>query len=225
MLRELRSVVVSTEFQLDTNLMSWEIKALPYPTMYVEFGLAFLMFFFGCFYFYGWSHEDENTKNLILASGPVPMIMLFIFWIGIVRQKTCYHYRFTEKGGEVDYWLHFPKWAPWVFKGVSISAFIVVTTIFAIFPISLLSLVGPAGGMLIAARLLFSWKNEIKHRKFEWSRFHYVVIDRKRKKIVFEGFPFFFEVFLAEDQMECFLEVMRPRMPLDTTYVEGTWKR
>ena len=70
------------------ELMQWEIKAHAHPVILMDAGMAVLgflplMFFlYGCFF-----HENENTRYIFTDIPIFGMMLVFIMWIGIARQK------------------------------------------------------------------------------------------------------------------------------------------
>lgn len=213
------------------TLMCWELKAHPYPTfiMDIGFGLVTLSFIF--FYLYGYFHENGNTRELVTFSAPVPIAIILTFWIGIARQKTFYCYRISEKGGEVDYWLHFPKCAGWIFKGIAIFALVIVLAIISIMPMMIFALVGVGAITIPAALKLLAWENEIDSGSFEWDRVQLIVVDRKRSLVVLQrrydpDIPFeqnymYFEVFLPKQRFDGFIEACKQYAPSTVDFEEG----
>ena len=212
-------------------LMSWEIKAHPHPTLFMDIGFGLLTLLFCGFYLYGYFHEDESTRELVTFSAPVPVVIILIFWMGIARQKTFYSYRITEKGGEVDYWLHFPKYAGWIFKGIGIFVLVIVLAIVVIMPMMIFALVGIGAMTIPAALKLLAWENEVDSGSFEWDRVQLIVADRKRSLVVLQrrydpDIPFeqnyiYFEVFLPKHRFDGFIEACKQYAPSTVDFEEG----
>lgn len=214
------------------ELIQWEIKAHAHPVILMDAGMAVLgfiplMFFlYGCFF-----HENENTRYIFTDIPIFGMMLVFIMWIGIARQKTFYSYRVTEKGGEVKYWLHFPKCSGWIFKGIAIFALVTVLALIAIMPMMIFALVGIGAITIPAALKLLAWENEVDSDSFEWNRVQLILTDRKRSLVILErrydpDIPFeqnymYFRVFLPPHRISEFLDVCRRYAPACTYFQEG----
>ena len=220
-----------SEANSDAGLMSWEIKAYPQPTIFMDIGFGVLIILFVVFYLYGCLHEDEVAKDAITSSVPVPIAIFFIFWVGIVRQKTFYTYRITKKGGVVDYWLHFPAYAGFVFKGIAIFVLVAVLTMISIMPIMIFALVGIGAVTIPAALKLLAWENEVEHDGFEWERVQLVATDRSRNLVILQrrydpDIPFeqnylCFRVFLPKHRIDEFLDYCKVHAPSNVDFEEG----
>jgi hypothetical protein len=212
-------------------LMSWELKANPHPTLFMDVGFGLLTLLFCGFYLYGYFNEDETTRELVTFSAPLPVVIILIFWMGIARQKTFYSYRITEKGGEVDYWLHFPKYAGWIFKGAAIFVLVSVLAIVSIMPTMIFALVGIGAITIPAALKLLAWENEVNSGGFEWDRVQLIIADRKRSLVVLQrrydpDIPFeqnymYFEVFLPKQRFDGFLDACKRYAPSTVDFEEG----
>jgi len=159
------------------------------------------------------------------------MVLVFIMWIGIARQKTFYSYRITEKEGEVKYWLHFPKCSGWIFKGIAIFALVTILAIIAIMPMMIFALVGIGAITIPAALKLLAWENEVDIDSFEWDRVQLILTDRKRNLVILQrrydpDIPFeqnymYFRVFLPPHRINEFLDVCRGYAPAYADFQEG----
>jgi len=223
---------VSLEKEASSIFMSWEIKAHAHPTMFMDVGMAVLGAFPFIFCIYGvFFHENENTRHSFINSGAFGMELVFFIWIVIVRQKTFYSYRISEKGGEVDYWLYFPKCAGWIFKGIAVFVLVTVLAIISIMPMMIFALVGVGAMTVPAALKLLAWENEIDSGSFEWGRVQLIVADRKRSLVVLQrrydpDIPFeqnymYFEVFLPKQRFDEFIRACKHYAPSTVDFEEG----
>lgn len=213
------------------GLMSWEVKAHPHPTLFMDISFGVLTLLFGGFYLYGYFHDNDNTREVVTFSAPVPIVIILIFWIGIVRQKKFYTYRITEAGGTVDYWLHFSKHAAVVFKSIAIFVLGAVLAMISIMPMMIFALVGVGAITLPAALKLLAWENEIDHESFDWVRVQLIFTDRKRSLVILQrrydpDIPFeqnylYFRVFLPRHRVDEFLETCRKHAPANVDFEEG----
>jgi hypothetical protein len=218
--------------ELNLILMSWDIKAHAHPTLFIDVGMAVLGVFPFMFYLYGvFFHENDDTRHSFINSGIFGVALVFFIWIMIARQKTFYSYRITEKGGEVDYWLHFPKYAGWIFKGVAIFVLVSVLAIVSIMPTMIFALVGIGAITIPAALKLLAWENEVNSGGFEWDRVQLIIADRKRSLVVLQrrydpDIPFeqnymYFEVFLPKQRFDGFLDACKRYAPSTVDFEEG----
>jgi hypothetical protein len=218
--------------ELNSILMSWEIKAHAHPTLFMDIGMAVLGAFPLMFYLYGvFFHENDDTRHSFINSGMFGVALVLFIWVMIVRQKTFYSYRFTEKGGEVDYWLHFPKCAGWIFKGIAIFVLVTVLSIVAIMPVMIFALVGIGALTIPAALKLLAWENEINGDDFEWDRVQLILADRKRSLVVLQrkydpDIPFeqnfmYFRTFLPKHRFDEFLCACKRYAPSTVDFEEG----
>lgn len=218
--------------EVNSILMSWEIKAHAHPTLFMDIGMAVLGAFPLMFYLYGvFFHENDDTRHSFINSGMFGVALVLFLWVMIVRQKTFYSYRITEEGGEVDYWLHFPKCAGWIFKGIAIFVLVTVLSIVAIMPMMIFALVGIGALTIPAALKLLAWENEINGDDFEWDRVQLIVADRKRNLVVLQrrydpDIPFeqnymYFEVFLPKQRFDEFLETCKRYAPPAVDFEES----
>jgi len=208
-------------------LMTWKIKAYSHPTLFMDVGMAVLGFFTGVFILYGWFlHGNEDTKHLVVNTGLVGVVVVFILWAGVVRQKTVYNYRFTEFGCEVDYWLNLPKSGATLFKALSIFIFICILSMISIDPSLIWIAAGPAGITIISAIKLLHWENSVEHHSTDWARYDLVFIDRKRKMVVpsFQDNPLAgFEVHLEKDKIDEFVAFLKTVIP-NAEFREAKWE-
>jgi hypothetical protein len=56
-----------------------------------------------------------------------------------------------------------------------------------------------------------------------WDDYEHVIIDRKRRVVVFLDHPLTFEAFLERGQLDKYLDTIRPYMPPNTRYEERQW--
>ncbi|WP_141230182.1 hypothetical protein [Pseudomonas sp. Irchel 3A5] len=219
--------VVESEVGVHNAVVAWTIKAYPQPTLPMDIGMAVLAFFSGLFFLYGrFVYEDEHTKHLVVNSGVVGVVIVFILWIAVVRQKTVYSYRFTESGCEVEYWLNFPKSGSLFFKGLAIFALIAILSMISIDPSLIWIAAGPAGISIAAAVKLLNWENPVEHHATDWARYDLVFIDRKRKMVVpsFHADPLAgFEVHLEKARIDDFVAFLKTVIP-HAEFREAEWK-
>lgn len=222
------------KLQSDMSI-KWKIKAHAHPTLFLDVGMAVLFAFPAAFYLYGmYFHESENSRHSVFSSATVGMVMVFIFWIGIARQRTLYNYRISEKGGEVDYWLYYYKYSGALFKGIAIFVFVAILAMISIMPSMIFALAGVGGVTIVAAVKLWCWENKTNHRSFEWHRAQLIFTDRKRNLVILQrrydpDIPFeenfmYFEVFLPKGKVDEFLDVCKKYAPPHVDYEEGRLK-
>lgn len=223
---------VLLEMEARPILMHWDIKAHAHPTVYVDVPMIAIGSFPLMCYLYGaFFHQNENTKHLFTDTALFGMALVFFLWVTIARQKTFYSYRISEKGGEVDYWLYFPKCAGWIFKGIAIFALVTVLAIVSIMPMMIFALVGVGAITIPAALKLLAWENEIDSGSFEWGRVQLIVADRKRSLVVLQrryhpDIPFeqnymYFKVFLPKQRFDEFIEACKQYAPSTVDFEEG----
>jgi hypothetical protein len=214
------------------RLMTWTIKAYPQPTFVMDVGMTIAALLPGMYYVYGWFlHESESNRNSIMNSAMFGVTLIFFFWVKIVRQKTFYSYRITENGGEVDYWLHFSKFAKILFKAIAIFVLVAVLAMISIMPMMIFALVG-AGAMAIPAALkLLAWESEVEQDGFEWERVQLISTDRSRNLVILQrrydpDIPFeqnylCFRVFLPKHRIDEFLDCCKKYAPSNVEFEEG----
>lgn len=223
---------VPLEMEARPLLMRWDIKAHAHPTVYVDVPMVGIGSFPLTCYLYGvFFHQNENTKHLFTDTALFGMALVFFLWVTIARQKTFYSYHISEKGGEVDYWLHFPKCAGWIFKCIAIFALVTVLAIISIMPMMIFALVGVGAITIPAALKLLAWENEIDSDSFEWDRVQLIVADRKRSLVVLQrryhpDIPFeknymYFKVFLPKQRFDEFIEACKKYAPSIVDFEEG----
>lgn len=219
--------VVESESGVHKALVAWTIKAYPQPTLPMDIGMAVLALLSGLFFLYGrFVYEDEHATHLVVNTGVVGMVIVFILWVAVVRQKTVYSYRFTESGCEVESWLSFPKSGSVFFKGLAIFAFIAILSIVSIDPSLIWIAAGPAGISIAAAVKLLHWENPVEHHATDWARYDLVFIDRKRKMVVpsFHADPLAgFEVHLEKARIDDFVAFLKTVIP-HAEFREAEWK-
>ena len=215
------------------ELMSWTIKALPHPILGADIGMAIMGSFPFGMLLYGYLGEHDNDGAYFLKStGFWGVVFIFLLWKGVVRQKNLYHYRITDQGGEVEYWMDFPDMGTFFKWFTGICLFVVICMI-AVEPSFFWMLAGPGGMAIVGARSLINWEKEIRYDRFTWEIANWVVIDRKRRLVVitrhhvpdmpFELNYLCFEAFLSKDQIEKFIEIAKQYAPRGADFEEGRW--
>lgn len=219
--------MVEGDVGVHKTIITWTIKAYPQPTLPMDIGMAVLALFPGLFFLYGsLVYEDEHTRHLVVNSGVLGMVIVFMLWIAVIRQKTVYNYRFTESGCEVDYWLNLPKSGSVFFKSLAIFAFVAILAMISIDPSLIWITAGPAGISIAAAVKLLNWENPVEHHATDWARYDLVFIDRKRKMVVpsFKADPLAgFEVHLEKTRIDDFVAFLKTVIP-HAEFREAEWK-
>lgn len=206
------------------ELMSWTIKALPNSTLPIDITMAMIGSFPFGMLLYGYLGEHDNDVDYHLKSmGYFGVCFVFLLWKGIGRQKNVYNYRFTYQGGEVEYLMDFPDMSTFFKWFTGICLFVVICMI-AVEPSFFWMLAGPGGMAIMGARSLMSWENERKYNWVRWDVFDHVIIDRKRKVVVFLDDQVFFEAFLEKSQIDKYLEIVHLCMPPHTRFEEERWR-
>lgn len=213
-------------------VMYWKMKAHPLPALIMDGSMAVLGLIPLMLYLYGtFLYENENSRHVVVNSASIGMFLVFIFWIGVARQKTFYTYHITDQGGTVDYWLHFPKYAGLIFKGIAIFVLVAVLAMISIMPMMIFALVGVGAVTIPAALKLLAWENEISSDSFEWDRVQLISTDRKRNLVILQrrydpAIPFeqnymYFSIFLPKHRLNEFLDCCRKYAPLNVDFKEG----
>jgi hypothetical protein len=200
--------------------MAWNIKAHPHPTLSIDVGMAFVGIMPMSLTLYGFIADDGAPLHII---GSVIVCLWLIMWLRGARQKNVYQYRITDQGGEVRYWADFPKHFGTFFKCLSGLFLFVVVCAIAVEPTFIWLLAGPVGMAIAGARFFFGWENKKRHGWFVWDDYEHVIVDRKRRVVVFLDHPLTFEAFLEKGQVDKYLETIRPYMPPNTRYEEARW--
>ncbi|WP_426142188.1 hypothetical protein [Pseudomonas sp. DWP3-1-2] len=165
-------------------VMSWTIKAHPYPMRLVDqvFG-AFCLVPIG-FYAYINAYGEESSRGLYQGPSIFVLILLLFFWLVIARKKTIYSYILTEDGAHVEDWQDYASFTPYIFKGIAITFFVAVLTMIAMEPSFIWMLAGPGAMAFAASSKLMKFENPVSRYGTKWSNYDLVFIDRKRKIIV-----------------------------------------
>jgi hypothetical protein len=206
---------------LGEELMVWNIKALPHNTFEMDIAMAVMAMFPLGMMLYG--YFGEQGDSFLQDVGAFGVCFVFFLWIKAVRQKNVYQYRITDQGGEVRYWADFPKHFGTFFKCVSGLFLFVVVCAIAVEPAFIWLLAGAGGMALAGARFFFGWENKKRYGWFVWDDYEHVIIDRKRRVVVFLDHPLTFEAFLERGQVDKYLDTIRPYMPANTRYEERQW--
>ncbi|WP_397450585.1 hypothetical protein [Pseudomonas sp. NA-150] len=207
------------------TLMSWTIKAHPFPMLLLDAVMAIGTLFPIGLLIYSYVGEFTNDVEIYWRVLGFFGILIWLFlWLRGARQKTVYKYRITDQGGELEYWEDYPENMGAFFKWLSgISLFIVICLI-AVDPAFVWGLAGPLGIAVTGAKFFLKWENKKKYNWFFWDDFDHVIIDRKRNVVVFLDHPLVFEAFVEKNKIDRYLETIRTYMSSNTRYVEGNWK-
>jgi len=214
------------------RLMSWTVKAYPQPTFVMDMSMIVVALMPTMYYIYGrFFYEDEDSRSSVVNPALFGVVLTFFFWIKVVRQKTFYSYRITENGGEVDYWLHFSRFAKILFKAIAIFVLVAVLAMISIMPMMIFALVGVGAMTIPAALKLLAWENEIEHGSFEWDRVQLISTDRSRNLVILQrrydpDIPFeqnylCFRVFLPKHRIDEFLDCCKKYAPSHVDFEEG----
>ncbi|WPX55290.1 hypothetical protein RHM65_06915 [Pseudomonas sp. CCI4.2] len=216
------------------ELMAWTTKALPHPTlagnimMAVVFSLLVGVILYE--YFTGLPAVTESSVTDLAILG---ICIWLFFWKKVVLQKNVYKIRITEVGGQANYWADIPENINIFFRWtVGIGIFLVVCLI-AVMPSGIWLLAGPGGMAILASKSLLNWKREINYTQFKWDRVNWIVIDRKRKLVVFtahwdpsrtfEEQYVCFEAFVPKDQIDDLIRIAKLHAPTRTHFEQCHW--
>jgi hypothetical protein len=205
---------------LGEDLMTWNIKAHPRPTLSIDIGMIIVGIPPVGMMLYGYLGKDEFPFHIV---GTVIVCFWLVLWLRGARQKNVYQYRITDQGGEVRYWADYPKHFGTFFKCVSGLFLFIVICMIAVNPAFVWLLAGPGGMAIAGARFFIGWENKKRHGLFKWDYYEHVIIDRKRRVVVFLDHPLTFEAFLERGQVDKYLDTIRPYMPPNTRYEEARW--
>jgi len=216
------------------ELMTWTVNAMPQitPGINLAFGSVGLIPLGMILYGYFGVHL-AGKYNFYLHAGIVWFCMWLYFWRVGFRQKTVYHYRITDQGAEMEYYLHYPKHFRTFFKGFAIVLLIVVLGLISVDPVFIWMLAGPGGMAIMASKSLITWKNEIRFYRFTWDRPNWIFIDRERNFITVKrrhipGMTFQenylgFDIYLPKGKLDEILSIIKIHAPANTDYEEGRW--
>ncbi|WPX62728.1 hypothetical protein [Pseudomonas sp. MH10] len=216
------------------ELMAWTTKALPHPTlagnimMAVVFSLLVGVILYE--YFTGLPAVTESSVTDLAILG---ICIWLFFWKKVVLQKNAYKMRITEVGGQANYWADIPENINIFFRWtVGIGIFLVVCLI-AVMPSGIWLLAGPGGMAILASKSLLNWKREIKYTRFTWDQLDWIVIDRKRKLVVFtahwdpsrtfEEQYVCFQAFVPKDQIDDLIRIAKLHAPTCTHFEQCHW--
>jgi hypothetical protein len=212
------------------ELMAWNIKAHPHPTLSIDVGMAIVGILPVSLTLYGFFADDGAPLHIV---GPVIVCVWLVMWLRGARQKNVYQYRITDQGGEVRYWEDYPKGFGTFFKWLSGIFLFAVICMIAVEPSFIWLLVGPGGMALAGARFFFGWEREVRTGRFRWERVNRIVIDKKRKVVVmtrhddpklsFEENYLCFEAFLTKEQIEGFVRMVKLYAEKTTDFEEARW--
>ena len=149
-----------------------------------------------------------------------------LYAIGIMRQKTAYHYNIYPTNAKIEYQLQLPKHAGIFFKGMALVGIFILLLI-GLMTGSLLLLIGPGAIAFIAALRLLTWKNPIKREtSLPWHEYNFVTVDRKRRFIVthVSDLTLGFEARLPDDALfEQYLAFLHSVLPPTAQFTEKKW--
>ncbi|WPX55288.1 hypothetical protein RHM65_06905 [Pseudomonas sp. CCI4.2] len=216
------------------ELMAWTTKALPHPTlagnimMAVVFSLLVGVILYE--YFTGLPAVTESSVTDLAILG---ICIWLFFWKKVVLQKNVYKIRITEVGGQANYWADIPENINIFFRWtVGIGIFLVVCLI-AVMPSGIWLLAGPGGMAILASKSLLNWKRVVRYNDFAWEKLNWIVIDRKRKLVVFtahwdpsrtfEEQYVCFEAFIPKDQIDDLIRIAKFHAPTCTHFEQCYW--
>ncbi len=209
---------------LGGELMIWNIKAYPHPTLPIDIAMAIVALLPLSLTVFGFVADNGAPFHIV---GPVVLCLVIFLWVKAGRQKNVYQYRITDLGGEVIYWADFPKHFGTFFKCVSGLFLFVVICAIAVNPAFIWLLAGPGGMAIAGARFFFGWENKKTHEvSFNWSRYNYVTVDRKRHMIIAHqtDLTVGFEAHLSKSLFNVYLETLRSVLPPTAIFTEASWK-
>jgi hypothetical protein len=205
---------------LGEELMAWNIKAHPHSVLSIDVGMAIGAMLPLSMMLYGYLGDCDVPFHII---GTVVLCVWLFLWVKAGRQKNVYQYRITDQGGEVRYWADFPEGFATFFKWLSGIFLFVVICMIAVEPSFIWLLAGPGGMAMAGAKFFFGWENKKRYGWFIWSDYEHVIVDRKRRVVVFLDHPLTFEAFLERGQVDKYLDTIRPYMPPHTRFEEARW--
>jgi hypothetical protein len=170
-----------------------------------------------------YGYFGEQGDFFLQSIGTFGVCFWIFLWVKAGRQKNVYQYRITDQGGEVRYWADFPEGFATFFKWLSGIFLFIVICMIAVEPSFIWLLAGPGGMAIAGGRFFFGWENKKRYGWFIWSDYEHVIIDRKRRVVVFLDHPLTFEAFLERGQVDKYLDTIRPYMPPHTRFEEARW--
>jgi len=214
---------------LDDDLMRWTtktIKSSPREIMKAQLllitGAMAMNLVVTCIV---WGNLPKYTFGLLSAY--TLSLILTIYFILIVRQKTIFNYRITKQQGETEYFHYYPRLAAPLFKFLAVFTLLIFVGA-TIYSGSFLFMIGPAAMALGSAKFLLGWKNEIKHlTSSPWREYNFVTVDRTRLIVISHrtnptvGFEARFPNTQLLDQ---YLKTLKMLLPNTATYIEKNWE-
>ncbi|MEB0077864.1 hypothetical protein QN386_16105 [Pseudomonas sp. CCI3.2] len=216
------------------ELKTWTTKALPHPVMAVNIlmGVVFMLPLGVIIYEY---LADQSALGSVRHTdiAIVGLCVWSFFWKKVALQKNVYKIRITELGGQANYWADIPENMKYFFRWmVGISVFLVVCMI-AVMPSGIWLLAGPGGMAVLASKSLLNWKKVIRYDNFTWKELNWIVIDRKRKLVVFtahwdpsrtlEEQYVCFQAFAPKDQIDDLIRIAKLHAPTRTHFEQCHW--
>ncbi|WP_250548070.1 permease [Pseudomonas congelans] len=208
------------------DLLNWTIKTIarsPKETLLSELSIICLCALVLSFILWAsWDHYIENPMSSSYQIVTLTGAAIYIIALG-VRQKTIFNYTLKTDGATVEYYLHYPDFASYFFKGIAIFVMLVFGFV-AILTGSLLFLVGPVAMAFIAAIKLLNWENPVHHRQTApWQLHEFVTVDYKRLMVIIHcddittGFA---ARFPSKALMDKYLAFLREVLPANVEYIE-----
>ncbi|KAA8691207.1 Uncharacterized protein ALO80_00657 [Pseudomonas caricapapayae] len=215
---------------ISKDVLNWKIKTLarsPREMMITQstFIAVYLtgstLFIWG-----GWIMFSDSLYSLVGTILALAGILAYYLCL-LIRQKTIYNYTITTNHALVEYYLHYPDFASYFFKGMAIAV-IMLFVFVAILTGSMLFLVGPVAMACIAAIKLLNWENPIHHEQsLPWDEYNFVTVDRKRLMIITHrtdvtlGFEARFQ---HEVLFNKYLDFLHTVLPSTAEFTEKAWK-
>lgn len=212
------------------TIMEWSINSIaaaPKKTTQAQVYIitAFFLIFLYVLWLM-WDNLSENISSIIATGTALAIFATYSILLG-VRQKTVFKYSIYKDRGHLEYFLHYPSIANWLFKiapALTILLFISV----AIYTRSLLFLIGPVAIALGSARFLLGWKNETHSKNSTpWHEYNFVTIDRKRLMVITHRTDptLGFEARLPNKQLlDQYLSTIKILLPSTAVYTEKDWE-
>ncbi|MEA9995901.1 hypothetical protein QN382_16755 [Pseudomonas sp. 10B1] len=215
-------------------LKTWTTKALPHPVGTINIVMGAVCTIIIGVVFYGYFGDQAVIGDFpVLGCGIFALCLWLLFWKKGALQKNVYKVRITEVGGQANYWADIPENMKFFFRWmVGISVFLVVCMI-AVMPSGIWLLAGPGGMAILASKSLLNWKRVVRYNDFKWEELNWVVIDRKRKLVVFtahwdpsrtfEEQYVCFEAFVPKDQIDDLIRIAKFHAPTCTHFEQCHW--